>query len=163
MPNVPTWKDHFPIAWVDDHFVTRREFTKSLVWVSVATFVANGIVALLGQLKQHTQAHAFPRLAVAQREELPIGGAKVFYYPTEHDPCLLVRLESDHYVAFGQQCTHLGCPVYYRATERRLHCPCHEGWFHAEDGRVLAGPPSRPLPRIALDIQGDQVWAIGQL
>ena len=41
MPEVPTWKDHFPISWVDDHFVTRREFTKSLVWVSLATFLAN--------------------------------------------------------------------------------------------------------------------------
>ena len=45
MPEVPTWKDHFPISWVDDHFVTRREFTKSLVWVSLATFLANVVLA----------------------------------------------------------------------------------------------------------------------
>ena len=38
MSEVRTWKDHFPISWVDDHFVTRREFTKSLIWVSLATF-----------------------------------------------------------------------------------------------------------------------------
>ena len=31
MVDRPAWKDDFPISWVDDHFVTRREFTKSLV------------------------------------------------------------------------------------------------------------------------------------
>ena len=39
---VPAWKDDFPVAWVDDHYVTRREFTKSLVLVSCAAFGANG-------------------------------------------------------------------------------------------------------------------------
>lgn len=162
MPEVPTWKDHFPIAWVDDHFVTRREFTKSLVWVSVATFVANGIIALLSQLKLHQRITAPPRVAVAQRDELPIGGSKVFHYPSSDDPCLLVRLDTERYVAFGQKCTHLGCPVHYRAAERQIYCPCHEGWFNAEDGKALAGPPSRPLPRITLDTQGEQIWALGQ-
>ncbi len=162
MPEVPTWKDHFPISWVDDHFVTRREFTKSLVWVSVATFVANGIVALLSQHKQRQRAQVLPRVAIAGREEIPVGGSKVFHYPSSDDPCLLVRLEPERYVAFGQKCTHLGCPVHFRAAERQIYCPCHEGWFNAEDGRVLAGPPSRPLPRIALETQGEQVWAIGQ-
>jgi Rieske Fe-S protein len=162
MPEVPTWKDHFPISWVDDHFVTRREFTKSLVWVSVATFIANGIVALLSQLRQRQRVQPLPQAAVASRAELPVGGSKVFHYPGADDPCLLVRLDTERYVAFGQKCTHLGCPVHYRAAERQLYCPCHEGWFNAEDGRVLAGPPSRPLPRITLETRGEQIWALGQ-
>ena len=51
MAEMPTWKEHFPIAWVDDHFVTRREFTRSLVWVSAATFLANLALALLNQIR----------------------------------------------------------------------------------------------------------------
>lgn len=163
MRKVPLWKDHFPISWVDDHFVTRREFTKSLVWVSVATFLANVVLVMLGHIKPRWRSKPLPQMAIATKDELPIGEAKVFHYPGADDPCLLVRLDAERYVAFGQKCTHLGCPVYYRAADRKLHCPCHEGYFHPEDGRVLAGPPTRPLPSIALETRGEELWAIGQL
>lgn len=158
MSDVPTWKENFPIAWVDDHFVTRREFTKSLVLVSFAICVANGVVALLQSLKGGRTT--LPQTPVAGLEDLPIGGSKVFHYPGPGDPCLLVRTDAERYVAFGQKCTHLGCPVHYRAAEQRLYCPCHEGFFDAADGRVLAGPPSRALPRITLERRGQELWAI---
>jgi len=159
---VPTWREHFPIAWVDDHFVTRREFTKSLVWVSLATFLANAALAVLGWRKHGWGGETLSPIRVAMVDDLPVGGSKVFYYPGADDPCLLVRLATDRYVAFRQKCTHLGCPVHYRAAARRLYCPCHEGFFDVEDGRVLAGPPSRPLPRIALEKRGAELWAVGQ-
>ena len=162
MPEVPTWKDHFPISWVDDHFVTRREFTKSLVWVSLATFLANAVLVVLGRLKRGWGSETLPQVQVATLDELPVRGARVFYYPGVDHPCLLVRLDTDRYAAFGQKCTHLGCPVNYRAAARRLYCPCHEGFFDVEDGRVLAGPPSRPLPRIALERRGAELWAVGK-
>jgi Rieske Fe-S protein len=71
-----------------------------------------------------------------------------------------VRLDADRFVAFAQKCTHLGCPVLYRQESRQLHCPCHEGYFNAEDGKVIAGPPPRPLPRIELERKGDELWAM---
>jgi len=162
MSEVPAWKDHFPISWVDDHFVTRREFTKSLIWVSLATFLANVILALLGQLRRSWNAEVLPQVPIAMVNDLPVGSARVFHYPASGDPCLLVRLDSDRYVAYGQKCTHLGCPVHYRATDRQLYCPCHQGFFDAADGRVLAGPPSRPLPRVTLARRGEELWAIGK-
>ena len=48
MTEIPAWKDDFPISWVDDHYVTRREFTKSLVLVSCAAFCANGALVAMG-------------------------------------------------------------------------------------------------------------------
>jgi Rieske Fe-S protein len=163
MAEVPTWKDHFPISWVDDHFVTRREFTRSLAWVSAATFLANMVLAMLNQLKHNRGAGAPPQAQIAAEDDLPVGGAKVFFYPEAADPCLLVRLDAQQYAAFGQKCTHLGCPVIYRAATRQLYCPCHEGFFDAETGKVLAGPPSRPLPRIALEKRGAELWAVGHI
>lgn len=41
---------------------------------------------------------------------------------------------------------------------RRFYCPCHEGPFSAEDGRVLARPPPKPLPRHPVEIRGGEVW-----
>ena len=52
MAEIPVWKDDFPISWVDDHYVTRREFTKSLVLVSCAAFCANGALVAMGALEK---------------------------------------------------------------------------------------------------------------
>lgn len=45
---------------------------------------------------------------------------------------------------FSVHCTHLGCPVNWRAAAKLFLCPCHGGVFY-EDGRVAGGPPERPL------------------
>jgi Rieske Fe-S protein len=159
MSRTPAWKEDFPISWVDDDFVTRREFTKSLVWVSCASFMAN--VALAGRAAMRGHEPLPPR-KVADCADLAIGEAHVFHYPNESDPCVLVRLSEDGFVAFGQNCTHLGCPVLYQAQTRRLECPCHEGAFDAASGHVISGPPPRPLPVIALERRGHELWAIGR-
>ena len=105
MPEVPTWKDHFPISWVDDHFVTRREFTKSLVWVSLATFLANVVLALLGRFRHLWDGEALPQVPIARLNDLPVGEARVFHYPASGDPCLLVHLdEVGRLCVYGQQC-----------------------------------------------------------
>jgi Rieske Fe-S protein len=161
MSGVRHWEDDFPISWVDDHFVTRREFTKSLVWVSGSTFVGAGTLAALQAAGAGRAARALEPKRVASVADVAVGGVRIFEYPTAADPCLLIRLEPDRFVAFGQKCTHLGCPVLYRAPERCLYCPCHEGYFDAADGRVLSGPPPRPLPRIRLERRGDELWATG--
>jgi Rieske Fe-S protein len=43
----------------------------------------------------------------------------------------------------------------------RLHCPCHNGWFDLATGNVLAGPPTRPLARVRLEVRGGTVYATG--
>jgi Rieske Fe-S protein len=42
-----------------------------------------------------------------------------------------------------------------------FHCPCHEGVFDLRTGRVIAGPPPRPLPRILLEVRGGDIYATG--
>lgn len=159
MTSRPAWQDDFPISWADDHFVTRREFAKSLVWASCASFAASA--ALTAKAALSRREGPWPTLEVAQVGDLPVGHARVFFYPEPDEPCLLVRLDADNFVAYGQRCTHLGCPVLYQAAERRLHCPCHAGFFSVTDGRVLAGPAPRPLPRIELERRGEELWAVG--
>ena len=83
---------------------------------------------------------------VAKEGELGPGDYRLFNYPNQASPAILIRLESGRYVAFSQSCTHLMCPVHFSKATSQLVCPCHEGYFSAEDGRVLAGPPPRSLP-----------------
>jgi len=60
-------------------------------------------------------------------------------------------------VAYSKICTHAGCPVgLYEQQSGRLFCPCHQSVFDAMDGaKPLAGPASRPLPQLALEVDPD--------
>ena len=58
--------------------------------------------------------------------------------------------------AVSTTCTHLGCGVAWNAERKAFLCPCHGGVYGA-DGRVLAGPPPRPLAKAPLVVAGGRV------
>lgn len=151
------WREDFPIHWEDDEYVTRREFTKFLGLTSLALFLGTAWIAVWERLRRRLPG-AEPARRIASIAELDFGEVKLFRYPTAEEPCILIRIAPDRFVAYSQRCTHLACPVVYEGEKERLRCPCHEGFFSAEDGRVLAGPPKRPLPKIALSVRGDEIW-----
>jgi Rieske Fe-S protein len=150
------WKQDFPVPSAEDSYVTRREFTKFLGLTSLAFLI--GTCAAAGRkLVKQLFPTAESSIAVADIQEIPVGGHKLFRYPTENDPCILLRLAEDKFVAFDQRCTHLSCPVLFDAGKKQLVCPCHEGFFSAEDGRPLAGPPKRPLAQLSVTTKNAQV------
>lgn len=75
---------------------------------------------------------------------------------TEEGRSVWVLRESDGTVTvFNGRCTHLGC-AYAWSTEGEhkdtFVCPCHDGVF-ARDGRVVDGPPPRPLDILPATIE----------
>jgi Rieske Fe-S protein len=154
----PAWRHDFPIDWPADHYVERREFMKFMVLISGAFATGQFWIAAQQWLRDQ---EATPEKRVATLATLPVGGAQVFYYPGEHDNCLLVRLSDTELVAYDQKCTHLSCAVVPRVADGTLHCPCHEGLFDLRSGVVLAGPPPRPLPRVRIEVRGDEIFATG--
>ena len=153
------WREDFPVEWAADNYVTRRDFTRFLILTSGATFLGNGYFVAKNALTP--RAESGPTVKIATTTELPIGGVKLFRYPTEADPAMLIRLAEERFVAFRQRCTHLSCPVHFNAEKTQLDCPCHNGTFDARTGRVLGGPPPRPLPRIALKLENGEIFAAG--
>ena len=147
----------FPISSEEDSFVTRRELTKFLGLTSLA-FFAGTFIAASRKLWKRAMAGQAEAVRVGAVGEIPVGGYKLFRYPTETDPCILLRLEPEKFVAFNQHCTHLACPVLFNAVERQLECPCHKGFFSADDGRVLAGPPKRALETLSVSIRDGHAW-----
>jgi nitrite reductase/ring-hydroxylating ferredoxin subunit len=154
----PLWREEFSVRAADERYVTRRQFGKFLVLTSLGMCVGNTWILVKSWFRSETR---FPVQPVAQLREIPIGGVKLFRYPGPDDPCILVRSALDAYVAYSQKCTHLSCAVYYERDSNRLKCPCHQGAFSIADGRVLQGPPPRPLPQIVLERQGDLLAAVG--
>ena len=156
----PIWKRDFPYEAAAEEEVTRREFARFLV--AGAGALALGNVGLAAWTQLRTINEGEPRVIVGS-DSVEIGGTYLFRYPTDADPAVLLRVSSTDLVAFSQKCTHLGCVVYYEADEHRWHCPCHEGNFEAETGRVISGPPLRPLGRIDVEIRDDgMIWALGR-
>ncbi len=154
----PKWRKDFPIEWGADNYVTRREFTKFLVLTSGATAIGNSYFVVQRYREEHQK---FASQQICRVDEIKPGEAKLFRYPTENDPALLIRLSTGELVAYKQRCTHLSCPVQYRAGSDRMECPCHNGAFDAHTGTVLEGPPPRPLPRITLVVENDTIFARG--
>lgn len=150
----------FSINWEDEHQTTRRTFITSLLLLSTTFVASTGVIGLFNWLRRRQEAQLAP-LRIALLQEIPIGGVKLFHYPTASDPCLLIRASADRLLAYSQKCTHLSCPVLYQAAVQEFYCPCHAGRFSVADGRPIAGPPKRPLPRIELKVSGDEIWATG--
>jgi Rieske Fe-S protein len=154
----PLWKEEFSVHTADEGYVSRRQFAKFLVLTSIGMFVGNLWILAKSFFQR---AAAYPRQAIALASDLAIGEARTFSYPTPDDHCILVCTAADRYVAYSQKCTHLSCAVYFARDEKSLVCPCHKGYFSAEDGSVLQGPPPRPLPKIVLEHNGNQITAVG--
>ena len=157
---VPIWRRDFPYEAAGEEEVTRREFARYLVLGAGAIAAGNVGLAVWTQLRSINTGEPRPIVAL---ESVPVGGTYLFRYPSAADPAILLRVDEREVVAFSQQCTHLGCVVYYQAKENRWHCPCHEGNFATLTGDVISGPPTRPLGRIDVEVREDgNVWALAR-
>jgi nitrite reductase/ring-hydroxylating ferredoxin subunit len=152
----PRWREDFPVRWDEDHYMTRRELAKFLTLGSGLLMSVNALIAFIGVTGA---APALPTRRIAGIDEVPPGGSLLFRYPTDDDLCILVRDASGQIDAFSQVCTHLSCAVVHRPDEQALACPCHKGSFSSRDGRPLAGPPTRRLPRIVVERRGADLVA----
>ncbi|MCC6442194.1 MAG: ubiquinol-cytochrome c reductase iron-sulfur subunit [Armatimonadetes bacterium] len=155
----PRWRRDFPIDWSQDDYVSRRDFTKFMVLISMSFTAGQFWILSLGMFGRRKDAPAEREIAAV--DSLPVGKFLTFEYPDRYDSCVLIRLAEDRFVAYGQKCTHLSCAVVPKPETGQIHCPCHEGLFDLATGRPLAGPPRRPLPQVSLAIRGGKIYATG--
>ena len=135
--------------------LSRRGFNRLLTMGSLAAAVGAAGTLTDGCSK------TYPTIVVAHVGDIPVGGWKIFSYPADVNPCILLRPEENTYLAYSRICTHTSCPVFYRPEQNLIVCQCHGGVYSVADGSVLAGPPPRPLPKISLERRGDDLVAVG--
>jgi len=152
----PKWRQDFPVDVEADEYGARRDFTKFLVLTSLAFACGQLWIAMLSMFRRRT----FSEQRLIALDELPVGGVIPFHYPTDRDPCLLIRTSEQQLLAYSSLCTHLMCPVLPQLHDKQLHCPCHEGFFEVATGRPASGPPRRPLPRIQVQVRDGIVYAV---
>jgi nitrite reductase/ring-hydroxylating ferredoxin subunit len=152
------WREDFPVRWDHDHYMTRRELAKFL---TLGSGLLAGTNVLMAAIAMTRQIPALPVQRVAGIDDVKPGEALLFRYPTDDDPCVLLRDASGGFTAYSQVCTHLSCAVVHVASNQTLTCPCHKGVFATADGRPVSGPPTRRLPRIVLERRGTDLLATG--
>src|ERR1019366_3203195 len=69
---------------------------------------------------------------------------------------LLVRVSESEWKAFSAVCTHLNCTVQYQESSRQIWCACHNGTYDLT-GRVVSGPPPKPLEEFVVRVRGDEL------
>lgn len=137
---------------------SRRSFLKSATGVVGAGIVIS-LGAVLGvsavgptlgnQPSQWVEAGA--------EKDFPLGGItsvtlhytrrQAFHKENMEVPVLVRRDSQQDFICFSSSCPHLGCAVSWDELSRRFKCACHGGAFD-RDGKVIAGPPPSPLPRL---------------
>ena len=66
------------------------------------------------------------------------------------------KVSANEVVAINATCSHLGCIVTWKDENNIFQCPCHDGRYDAE-GRVISGPPPRPLRRHKTKIEDGRI------
>jgi arsenite oxidase small subunit len=154
---------HNPPEQSSERKVSRRNALKAVVLFGAVVLLIP--VESLSQYlfsPKETGPVTYPRLKVANVNDLAVNDSIIFEYPHKDRPALLIHLSDGGFVAFDALCTHLGCQIHYNkipvagweSNPRQNFCPCHGGVFDPKTGNVLGGPPPRPQPKIKLEIDG---------
>ncbi|HKW96511.1 MAG TPA: ubiquinol-cytochrome c reductase iron-sulfur subunit [Bryobacteraceae bacterium] len=75
---------------------------------------------------------------------------------SEQETTWVVKLPDQKIVAFGPQCTHLGCAYHWDERKSEFICPCHSSVF-GMNGKVISGPAPRPLDRFDIKIENGRL------
>jgi Rieske Fe-S protein len=148
-------------------------------FLSIATLSIGGLISVmlgipaiaytLGPSLSRAKSQSWMRLGSINKVEL--GTPTLFKVSVSRQTGWLVQEEkigvyvlTDNgrdFIAMSNICTHLGCRVRWLADRQIFLSPCHYGVFDRE-GKVISGPPPRPLDRYEVKVENNQLL-IGQL
>src|SRR5215472_16923139 len=81
------WQDEFSVFMERERFVGRRQLIKFLTLTSLGMFAGNVWILIRSWLHRD---ETYPRQEIALAGDIPVGGVKLFHYPTSKEQCLLV-------------------------------------------------------------------------
>ena len=133
----------------------RRDFVG---WILGGGFVAS-VVSFLYPAFKFMLPPAIPEastneVAAGKVQDLKSNSGKIVKFGSR--PALLIRTGETEWRAFSAICTHLNCTVQFQESTHQIWCACHNG-FYDMNGKVVSGPPPRPLEEYAVHVRGDDV------
>ncbi len=70
--------------------------------------------------------------------------------------------DGEAFTVYNAHCPHLGCSYAFEKEKGIFHCPCHHGLFELKTGKVIGGPPPRPLDTLETKVQDGVLYAAYQ-
>jgi Rieske Fe-S protein len=140
---------------------SRRSFLDLLLGVGVLAWLASVLYPVISFLRPLPQSGPTGPVALTRAEIAKVEREKFAIIPVGGKRLLVVEDASGKLHALDAKCTHEGCTVRYVPGEALIWCACHNGRFDLQ-GRVLAGPPPRPLAKhtVQRDAEGGIVVAV---
>ena len=148
--------------------LTRKQ---ALVAGGVGIAAVGGAGAAVAIATRDGDGGDYPRLAVAKVADVRPNAPVSFEYPLKGQQSVLIDLDQavpdgvgdkESIVAYSVICQHMGCPVQFVEDGAYLLCPCHQSKYDpAREGYVVQGVAQSPLPRVRLEVDGDDIVAVG--
>ncbi len=162
--------------------MTRRTF---LMTGSAATAASTVGISLFpgaaNAFSSTAQVVGYPRKKITKLSQLKDNKPFDFDYPEDirNNQCMLVKMggaqagggvgKQKDIVAFSYLCTHQGGPMqgrYRVAGDQRVlgQCPFHLSTYDLRrHGIIVSGQAYESLPQVLLEIDGDDIYAVGML
>ncbi len=90
--------------------------------------------------------------ALVATSEVPEGGGVIL----SDEEVVVTQPTAGEFACFSSICTHAGCEV-GEVADGTINCPCHGSQYSIEDGSVVTGPATAPLPPVDVTVDGDSV------
>lgn|ERR1041385_3904632 len=133
---------------------SRRGFLDVLLGASVAGWLGSVCYPIIRYLKPLPRTGPTGPARLSPDELSKLEQKQFVIVPVSGERVMVMQLPNQELLAFSAICTHEGCTVSYQPGESVIWCPCHDGRFDL-NGRVLSGPPPRPLSKYAAKRQPD--------
>ena len=133
----------------------RRGIVGWLLGTGVATSLSAFLYPVLKFiLPPETAEAAVNEATVGKASDFKLNSGKIVKFGST--PALLVRVSETEWKAYSGVCTHLNCTVQFKDASRQIWCACHNGTYDL-NGKVVSGPPPRPLEEFKVRVRGDEV------
>ncbi len=136
----------------EPRLVTRRHVLDLLLGGSFVAWAAAVIYPVLRYLTPEKGGGGANKMTLTDAQKQELTGKGFLIARLGSDRVLLLKDKDQKVKALSARCTHEGCTVQFVPNDGIIWCACHNGKFSL-DGRVLSGPPPRPLA--AFNVEGD--------
>ena len=137
----------------DEDSVTRRHFLDYALGLGLVGWLASVFYPVLRYLRPLQQTGTAGPTVLTREECTKLAHNHFVIVPIGNKRVLVFEDANQKIHALAAKCTHEGCTVQFMPRESIVWCACHNGHFDL-DGRVISGPPPRPLDVYAVKREG---------
>jgi cytochrome b6-f complex iron-sulfur subunit len=134
--------------------MSRRKILDFLLKLGIFGWLVSVLYPVISYLKPLPQSGSTGPVRLTRGEETKLGTDKFTIVPVGSKRLIVFEDPAGKVRALDAKCTHEGCTVTYVPGESVIWCPCHNGRYDLQ-GRVLSGPPPRPLAQHTVQVDSD--------